>query len=292
MAKQMGEKKSGFSLPTKKVTVIPVRRPGGIVPIGHENDFLFKHSTFKLNVPKNGRNGELVDPLTSEEREYFESKDSGLALEKGDLSIHKKDRNYWSDFVVTLDKNVMELNLSNPMDYIRWKVLLVNKDHVAPSEAEKFLKGTYKFAIVAEGAQEEAKAKKVTTKKDAYILLGTLMDSPTKLRNFLTVYNSTKPGTKKVAPNATLEFLQIETEAVLEKDMTGFIETLKDKNYETKILINQALTARALTREGLTYKTLEGLTIGDNLQEVVSFFGNKVNTEEVLKIKARIENSL
>jgi len=288
----MEKKKEGFSLPSKKVTVVPVRRSGGLVPIGHENDFLFKHSAVEYNVPRQQRNGELADPLTDEERTYFESKDSGLSLERGDLSIHKKDRNYWSTFTVKLDKNVLELDLSNPMDYIRWKVLLVNKDHVAPSEAEKFNKGTYKFAIVEEGAQEVAKAKVAVTKKDAYILLGTLLDSATKMKNFLGVYNSTKPGTKKIAPNASLEFLQIETEKALEENMSSFIEILRDKNYDTKILINQAMTAKALVREGLTYKTLEGLTIGDSLQDVVGFFGNKVNTEEVLKIKARIENSI
>jgi hypothetical protein len=180
--------KKEFTLPNKTVLVMPVKRKGSWLPAGHENEFLFKHSTYKIGVPRQGRNGELVDPLTKEERTFFESKKSGLSLETGDLSIYKKDNNYWKNFIVTLDKSVMQLNLNSPMDYIRWKVLLTNKDTIAPSEAEAFNKGTYKFKIVEEGAIEEAKAKKVATKKDAYMLFGKIMDSSTKLRNFLNVY--------------------------------------------------------------------------------------------------------
>jgi hypothetical protein len=285
------EKVKTFKLPNKTVLVMPVKRKGSWLPAGHENEFLFKHSTYKVGVPRHGRNGELIDPLTKEERTFFESKASGLSLEVGDLSIYKKENNYWKNFIVTLDKNVMQLDLSNPMDYIRYKVLLTNTDQIAPSEAQSLRKATYKFKVVEEGAIEEAKAKKVTTKKDAYILFGKIMDSSTKLRNFLNVYYHTRKGTKKVTANSSLEFLQVETEKVLEKDIDGFISTLEDPSYETKVLIYKALEARALTREGLTYKTTEGLVIGDNLQEVVSFFDNDVNNEEILRIKARIENA-
>lgn len=278
-------------LQDKKVLVSPIKRKGSFVPAGHENEFLFKHSTYKIGVPRQGRNGELVDPLTAEERKFFESKKSGLSLEAGDLSIYKKDDNFWRNFIVTLDKSVMQLDLSNPMDYIRWKVLLVNRDLIAPSEAEAFGKGTYKFKITEEGAMEEAKAKKALSTKDAYMAFGKIADSATKMRNFLNVYFFTRKGGKAIAPNASLEFLVGETEKVLEKDVKGFVDTLGDKSYDTKVLIYQALKARAITREGLVYKTTEGEPLGDNLEEAIAYFDNPVNNEEIFKIKARIENA-
>lgn len=278
-------------LQNKKVLVTPVKRKGSFVPAGHENEFLFKHSTYKLGVPRQSRNGELMDPLTEEERTFFESKDSGLSLSKGDLSIYKKDDNFWKNFIVTLDKNVMQLDLNNPMDYIRWKVLLTNKDLIAPSDAQRFGKGTYKFCITEEGAIEEAKAKKTASTKDAYMALGKIMDSPTKMRNFLNVYFFTRKGGKTIAPNAKKEFLVTETEKVLEADVKGFIATLEDKSYDTKVLIYQALKARAITREGLVYTTTEGEAIGNSLEEAINFFDNPVNNEEIFKIKARIENA-
>jgi hypothetical protein len=289
MEKTMGEIKS--VLQDKQLLVVPVKRKGSFVPAGHENEFLFKHSTYKIGVPRQARNGELVDPLTSEERAFFESKEAGLSLSKGDLSIYKKDNNFWKNFIVTLDKNVMQLNLNNPMDYIRWKVLLTNKDIIAPSEKEKFSKGTYKFAITEEGAMEEAKAKKALSTKDAYMAFGKIADSATKMRDFLNVYFFTRKGGKAIAPNAKLEFLVGETEKVLEKDVKGFIDTLGDKDYDVKVLIYQALKARAITREGLVYKTTEGESIGDNLEEAIAYFSNPINNEEIFKIKARIENA-
>lgn len=287
----MENKMENKVLVDKKVLVMPVRRKGSWLPPGHENEFLFGKSTFKVIVPKNQRNGELVDPLTKEERTFFESTDSGLALEKGDLSIHKKEDNFWNNFIVTLDKNVMELDLNNPMDYIRWKVLLTNKDLIAPSNDTKFSKGTYKFCLSEENAIKEAEAAKVSSKKDAYMLLGKIMDSPTKMRNFLNVYFYNKPGKKSIAPDVSKEFLQVETEKVLEKDVKGFVETLQDKGYDTKVLIYKALTASAVSREGLTFKTTEGVTIGESLDETVSYFLDPINNEEVLRIKARIDNT-
>ena len=280
-----------FKLPNKKVMVTPVKRKGSFVPAGHENEFLFKHSAYKIGVPRKQGNGEMVDPLTNEERTFFESKSSGLSLEQGALSIYKQDRNYWKDFIVTLDKNILPLDLSNPMDYLRYKVLLTNKDIIAPSEAEKFSKGTYKFAIIEEGALEESKAKKVSSKKDAWMAFGKISDSSTKLRNFINVYYFSRKGGKTIAPNASLEFLQIEAEKILEKDTQSFIVTLEDPSYDTKVLIYQALEARAIVREGLTYKTTEKVLIGDSLAEAVAFFDNDVNNEEIFKIKARIENA-
>ena len=115
-----------FTLPNKKVLVVPVRRKGRWLPDNHEASFLFKHSYFQVVVPKDGKTGELRDPLTPEERAYFENKASGLALNSGDLSTLKKDDNFWTNFRVKLDKNVLQLDLSKPMDYLRYKVLLVN----------------------------------------------------------------------------------------------------------------------------------------------------------------------
>lgn len=279
-----------FKLPNKKVLVKPVKRKSSLVPAGHENEFLFKHSKVTIDVPRT-KTGSRVDPLNKEEREFFESPESGLALSKGDLSVYKQDNNYWKKFRVILDKNVRQLDLLNPMDYITYKVLLANNDIIAPDLGNKLSKGTYKFVIVEEGAEEEVKASKALTKKDAYMLLGKIMDSPTKMRNFLNVYQFTRKNGKSIAPNASKEFLQVETEKILDSDVAGFIGTLKDPSYDTKVLINKALLAKAMIREGLIYKTSEGIIVGNTLQEAVTFFDNDVNNEEILKIKARIENA-
>jgi len=283
--------KSTFNLPKKTVLVVPVRRKGKWLGTDHEANFLFKHSYFSVVVPRSATTGAFVDPLTDEERTFLESPASGLALGPDALSVHKRDENYWSEYRVKLDKNVLQLDLSKPIDYIRYKVLLVNKDLIAPSAEEKFGKGTYKFAIVEEGYQNEEKVKAASSKTEAYKAFGAMMHSVEKMRNFLNVYQTQKPGGKSLPPNAGSDFLTAEIEKIVEGDLTGFLNLTKDDRYEEKVLIYNALKARALHREGLTFKLPEGIVIGDTMESVISFMKNPVNNEEVIKLKARIENS-
>ena len=72
---------------------------------------------------------------------------------------------------------------------------------------------------------------------------------------------------------------------------SGFLSTINDDQYSTKLLIYNALVARAIGREGTDY-VIEGKgTIGYNLNEVVDYMNNPANNEDVLKVKARIENA-
>lgn len=275
----------------KKVMVVPVRRKGGWLPPGHEAEFLFKRSFWSLMLPKDRVTGQYREPLTTEEKIYFESVESGLALKKDDLSIYKKEDNFWDKFRIKLDKNVKVLDLSKPMDFISYKVLLQNKEFVAPSAAEKFNKGSYKFAIVEEGYENTEKVKAASSKKEAYKFFGKMDDSPTKMKDFLNVYYTVKPGGKQVPPTAKMDFLIAEIEKLIEEDLTGFLNLCRDDQYETKVLIYNALKARALEREGMTFKTPEGTIIGDNMGAVINFLKDPANSDEVIKIKGRTENA-
>lgn len=290
MEKTTEQVKVNFTLPDKKVMVVPVRRNGGWLPNNHEASFLFKHSYVRLVLPRT-QTGAYVDPLTQEEREYFESDNAGLALKKGDLLIHKKENNFWKKYKVKLDKNVLQLNLSDPEDYIKYKVLLANKDLIAPSSSEKFAKGTYRFAIEEEGYQNDEKVKAAFNKKDAYKFFGKIDNSPTKMRDFINVYNIRNKGNKTVPPNATSEFLIAEIEKIIEKDIVGFVALSKDATYEKQVLIFNALRAGALKRDGMTYKTPEDITLGDSMNSVINYFDAPENSEELIKLKARIENA-
>lgn len=279
-----------FMLPKKIILVQPVRRRGGWIPIGHEADFLFKHSYFSVVVPKL-QSGMLKDPLTDEERDFFESTKSGMALKPGELSIYKKDNNYWNKFRVKLTKEVLRLDLSNPMDYIKYKVLLSNSDVIAPSSAEKFKKATYKFALVEEGQMDQDLVKSAKNKKEAYRAFGKMDNSPEKLKDFLGVYYTLKPGGKSIPVNAKLDFLIAETEKIIDADLETFLTILNDKDYETKIMINKAIRAKALEREKSVYRTPEGITIGENLNQAIAYLNNPLNSEEIIKIQTRIDTS-
>ena len=82
--------------------------------------------------------GAFVNVLTDEEKAFLEE---AMGLEYNALSIYKKplSENFWSDSNeggisrVRLLKQDNYFNLSNPEDYIRYKILLANKDFIAPS---------------------------------------------------------------------------------------------------------------------------------------------------------------
>ena len=56
--------------------------------------------------------------------------------------------------------------------------------------------------------------------------------------------------------------------------------------------MHNALAARALIRDGMVFKTADNKTvIGETMGSVLDFLANPKNSEEVIKIKGRIENS-
>jgi hypothetical protein len=278
-----------FTLPNKKVLVVPIKRKGGWLPPGHEAEFLFKTSYYDLPLPK--RNGVYKECLTKEERDFFESSEAGLALGKDDLNIHNKNENFWDTFKVKLDKNILPLDLSVPMDYLKYKVLLQNDTFVAPSADQKFKKGSYKFCITEEGHENDERVKAASSKKEAYKFMGRIDSSVSKMKDFLNVYYTIKPGGKQIPLNATQDFCIAEMEKLVEADLGGFLDIVRDNQYDEKVLVHNALRAKALIREGLMFKTPEGTVIGDNMGAVINFLKDDKNTEEVIKIKSRTENA-
>ena len=291
METEVMNEKMTFQLPDKQVMVVPVRRKGGWLPDGHAASFLHNQAYWDFTVKENLNTGSFIDPLTKEEKAFFESDEAGLSLKKGDLNVHKKENNYWDDFHVKLRDEVRPLDLSNAKDYLIYKVLLTNDGHIAPSAAEKFKKGTYKFAIVEEGHNNEERVTAASNKKEAYRFFGKIDNSSEKMKDFLSVYYTMKPGGKQVAPNAKQDFLIAEIEKIVEGDLTTFLKLAKDVNYDKKVLIHNALQARALKREGMTFTTPEGVEIGTTLETVIAFMDNPVNSEEVIRIKSRIETA-
>ena len=110
------------------------------------------------------RSGQLKDVLTKEEKAFLESY---LGLEDNALSVYNVENNFWKKFKVTVRKDGDSLDLSDGMDYIRYKVLLANTDLIAPSmqALEDRPKSTYEFVLVKENERVGATKVKVDAKK-------------------------------------------------------------------------------------------------------------------------------
>lgn len=287
------QEKVGFKLPNRKVTVKPIRGRGWL-PDNHEASFLFKDSYYEFVTAEDKRGG-LNDPLTSEEREFFEDKKrSGMTFETGDLSIYKKEDNFWHTFKLQLMNGVKELDLSKPMDYLYYKMLLTNKSLVCPTADPEAIsrKYSYKYYIAEEGEEIKTKALSISDTQKAYKAFGRMEGSIEDMKDFLKQYKLRKPSFKKFIPeDAKPEFLTVEIDKILKDDIRIFLDIIEDPLYEDKKLVVSALETGAIEIVGRSYQTPEGVHLGDNADSVVKFLNSKVNNEIKLQIIGRIENA-
>lgn len=286
--------KQGFTLPQKKVTIQPIFRSSGwITDPSHEAFFLCGTSTVNLTAPRNKITGELICPLTEEERNFFENKEiSGMSFEKGDLSPYNKTFNYWKskEAKVRLGKDNVELDLANPYHYIRYKILLANTDIIAPSPDKAFSKKSYKFMIVEENFQMAKRLTKTEKLKEAYIFYGKIEDSVLEMETFLKVYG------KKVPTTANKTWLQDKISEIIETDLDGFLQLAANKDRNVRLFIEDCVTNGIIIKENhkyflqggekLSFKT--DLPLIDN---VVKFLTAPVNSDLYIELQERLKQT-
>jgi len=287
----VNENKS-FTLPQKKVTVEPIFRSSGwVTDPEHEAFFLCGTSTNNFSAPRNKISGELICPLTEEERNYFENKElSGMPFDKGDLSPYKKQGNYWltKEAKIRLGKDKIELDLSNPYHYIRYKILLVNTDLIAPSPEKAFSKKSYKYMIVEENFKMAKRLNKTEKLKEAYMFYGKIEDSVNEMETFLKIYG------KKVPTTANKSWLQDKISEIIEQDLDGFLQLAANKDRNVRLFIEDCVVNGIIVKENhkyflqggekLSFKT--DLPLIDN---VVKFLTAPVNSDLYIELQERLK---
>ena len=278
-------------LEDRKIILKPIVKAGGMNPKGHDGEFMYTGTEIQFVVPFNIKKARLENPLTPEEQEYFEK-----VLDE-DLSIHKKEKNYWTDFRIKVrkDDKLMtygyELDLNDPIDYIRWKVLQIVPE-VAPDWASRNKRGEYRFALVDSREIVEDKARKADKKKKAYMWLGSVEGSKTKMANFLRVYGMRPPE------DATHDWLKSEIDKLIEQpqSLNKMLEIIEDKHFDMKLFIDDAVDAGAIVKKSRKYYLPGGDLINENdpgLDGTVEALEKykKEGDEIYLRIVAQVNNS-
>lgn len=200
-------------------------------------------------VPKLS-SGVYVNILTDNEKKFLEE---FMDLEYNALSIYKKTDNFWSDASetgiskVSLGKQDTYLDLSNPEDYIRYKILLANKDFIAPSlkVLEDYPKATYQFVIIEEGAENKQAKLQMSNTMQCYKEYGKIEDQVDKLRVIIETIEG-----RPTSANTKLEFLQTRINDLIQTDPKLFLRIVTDPLLDTKVIIKQALEAGILSMKG------------------------------------------
>lgn len=281
--------KEGY-LEDKIVYLKPSPRSGKMIKSpSHVGYFMYEGATINFVLPVNSR-GSLVDPFKSrEEREFFE-KELGV-----DLNIHKKTDNFWNTFRVKFLKNPISMydgekfNLADPMDNLRVRVLRLSPD-VAPSWEERFKSPVYRFALVEDDYEENKAAVEAQKLQEIWKYFGSVSNNWTKMYEFVSVYLATKKAVATVPSDATKEWLIKEMTHIIENDQDGYLKIVKDKDFEIKAFILNAVSVGAIEKTGVNKYVIPGESTSWSLNDFVAYMTQlKEDSDDVyLKIKAQL----
>lgn len=196
------------------------------------------------------RSGLFVDVLTKEEMRYLEHV---MQLEPGALSIYRRQDNFWDNSningisKVRLKKQDNYLNLWDPQDYIRYKILLARKQEIAPSlkAYQDSPKVTYQFVIINENDEANANKTRVSAKKQCYKEWGKIDNDPDTLRVIIEMMEG-----RKIASNVKLDVLNNKVMELIESNSKMFLDIVQDKMLPTKVLIKKCIEAGLISNRG------------------------------------------
>ena len=200
--------------------------------VGYGN--LFDGNTVTLVVPILN-NGRYKNILTNEEKDYLEK---ALGLDSNALSVYKTENNYWDNYKIRLEKEGMKLNLSDPQDYIRYKVLLANSDVIAPSVQERIdrPKATYRFELVRLGEEASMENLKMNATMESYKEFGKIEGDIDTMRVLVELLDG-RPYSK----TESAVFFRARINTLIQQDAKRFLQYIKDPLLHTKMIIRRSV---------------------------------------------------
>lgn len=240
-----------------------------------------------FTVPKL-QSGAYVNVLTNSEKSFLEDI---MGLEYNALSIYNKTDNYWDNIQVRLTKQDNFLNLADPDDYIKYKVLLANKDMIAPSlqDLEDHPKATYQFVVIHENEEVSSSKKKMNTTMQAYMEFGKIQDKADVLKTIIETIDG-----RPVSKNTKIEFLQEKVGKLIQADAKLFLRIATDSLLSTKVLIKKAIEGGLISnRGGMLYLKSGGTPLcEDNEEPTISIAAKYLNLPKHQELKFSLEAKL
>lgn len=240
--------------------------------------------------------GTYVNVLTNSEMAFLENY---LGMEKGTLSVYKKKDNFWSNAnpqgisQVKLRKQDNYLDLSTPEDYIKYKILLANKDFIAPSlkVLEDRPKSTYQYVIIRDNEQVNSAKKSMDITRECYMEFGKIEDDIETLMTVVELLDG-----RSIAPNTSKDFLHTKIDTFIQSEPKRFLNVVKDETLPTKVLIRRSINAGNIVKRGdfLYLKKDNSPLCGNNedpvLSVAVKYLNNPKNQEIKLGLEALLKN--
>lgn len=275
-------------LRNEKVTIKFVPRQGGLVqdPKHILYGGLGINSKRKFVVPQL-QSGAYVNVLTNAEKDFLENI---MGLSENAMSIYRKVDNFWTNKGVILGKGDTILDLSNPDEYIKYKILLANKDYICPDEdtLKKARKATYQYVITREGEEVENSIHSLDIMSNAYMLYGQLKSDLKSLALIVEV------ATGKLVSTTSPKTVFASVDALIKDNPKKFIEAAKDPYLKTKLLIKEAVITGHIRKSGLYYYLTEGNTplCNDTQEPTLQSACEYLNAPRYQEVKLKLEANI
>lgn len=246
---------------------------------------LFEQSSIAIPVPVLD-NQRMKNILTNKEKEGLEY------LLKKDLSIYGS---FWKEeykkgglFPIFLGKDDVRLDLSDPIQYLMYKVLCVSPI-VATSLDEVRNKATYRFVMVAEGEEIKKEKDAVGNKVIAFEMYVKYKSNKDVLRYILRNLG------RYTSKNQELSFLQVEVAKMIEKDPNLFVAITADELIETKVLLEDAVEYGVVDKIEKKFYTKDKQPISGGevpvLETAAAYLASPLGQELRLTIQAKLKNT-
>ena len=245
----------------EKIIVRFIPRPGLVRDTKHVlYGGMSESATRSFVVPRLSSTGLYVNVLTNDEMAFLENI---MGLEPGTMSIYKRKDNFWSDSnpngigKVVLNKQDNYLDLSVPEDYIKYKVLLANKNQIAPSvrEMEDRPKATYQYVIVSETSESKSNLRKMDATMECYMEYGRVRDDVDILRTIIELLDG-----RPLSARVKTDYLQGKINDYIQSNPRRFLEVIKDPLLPAKVLLKQSVQLGLVGMRNNTYYLRENNT--------------------------------
>lgn len=216
-------------------------------------------ATRSFVVPILSSTGHYKNVLTNSEMKFLEKI---MGMEKGALSVYKRTDNFWDDSNpngigrVTLHKQDNYLDLNSPTDYIKYKILLANKDYIAASlqELEDYPKATHQFVIISENAEATSRLNKADITMKCYMEYGKVENDADTLRVIIELLEGRPVG----SGNVKLDFLKGKIIEWISRNSRQFLNIITDELLPAKVLIKKCVEAGLIGKRNDAYFLMDG----------------------------------
>lgn len=281
----MKNKEEVFVLPNKTIEVKFIPRKVSL--ISNDNNHIAKGgmlegASMTFYVPLQ-RNGNVKNILTASEKNLLEEM-TGL-----NLSSYS---DFWDKFSVRIYKDGNKFDLSNPNDYISYKLLLAHdSEFIAPSWKDRNKLLSYRFAIVEDEEMVIDKNKKYNLKKEAFKIYSKIENNREMLVGVLRLLEN-----KPVSDKTSIDRIQERVLEYVDKDTVSFMSVVQDDRFETKALLLDAVSKGIIKKTGNRYVTTEGLDLCESgeiplFNNAVSYLESPKNQEIKSMIEAKVLKS-